>query len=285
MAYSVVYDENQPAPFLQWQNMPEKTKVIFTYYECEYCGGEGYTSVSVFLPDLNGESGLLLFRYNDAYKFYVICARVLIDMEYKRLYFHSVIVYHHLKYHSDDQNYYFGGVKYLRKLDKKRNVDNGYLGGNIIRSLVNTFFGQDWRYCLEYKKRQQKWQYERARKFVMNQAKYFDKDNVLNYDIYNEIAKHTMKWTNIPKTSNADIVHILDMCNVYIGGEQHKLPWRRIIGVHDIKTLDTVSLAPEMIIEIIEYIFYDCYGCWINPETLVLIEKSIGKAKTSMKCR
>jgi hypothetical protein len=232
MAYSVVFDvpnysKNKftsfrgTTPFMKWisDDAEDRQSVLFTY---DVHHGPDICEHTMFVPDTNGKTGYMLFVCDADYTFIDVCARVLIDVERKMLYFSSLIVDYECIFWGEEKKY-VGGMKAFKKMDDHQ---------QIVQNMVERFFGMDWRFSLGYSKYQKKSHAKKNEKRV----KLFDAGSVLNNDMYGEILRMMSDWTDVSRVTSDDIKHLKQVAVDNVGaveGWGRYYAWNSTIAVYN----------------------------------------------------
>jgi len=231
MAYSVVYSvpkysrnkfssfkgNENISPYMNW--LKKKENVLFSFDEhrgCDIC------THLTFIPDLDTESGVLLYRYNGDYTQFDVCAKILIDVDKKTLYIYNCIMdFEHFPPGSGNNDIKFqGGIKAFKKEEEY---------SYVINNMKNLFFGEDWRCYNRYTRKN----ICKDRKKIFKQLKNLTH---LPYDIHEYIANTMIKWQNIKKITFEDIDQFKKLAEKNIGASASDwgkiYVWGGVIGVY-----------------------------------------------------
>lgn len=233
MAYTVVYSvakyscnkfssfkNENISPYMRWYKNDLKESVLFSF---DNHRGSDICTHLTFIPDLDSESGILLYRYNGDYTQFDVCAKILIDIDKKTLYIYNCIFdykYFALGSRSNDIKFQ-GGIKAFKK-----EVEYSF----VINSMKDLFFGKDWRCYNRYTKKN----ICKDRKKIFKQLKNLTH---LPYDIREYIANIMIKWQNIKKVKYEDIDLFNKIAENNIGAVATEwgkyYAWGSVIGVYN----------------------------------------------------
>lgn len=223
MAYSVVFDvpklsANTNMPFLKWYAQKERTDVLFSFSD-----HHGDTCKQIMLvPDSTGETASMLYLLDGDYVFTYVAAKLLIDVNRKKIYISSIIVDHECIFWGEI-NQITGGIKSFKKIQDHQ---------DIMRTIVGKFFGDDWRFSLRYTKYHQK-SYTKKDKL---RIKMLDEKGVLNEDVYEQIINKMKNWNDSSHIiTRDDMKYMNKLASDNIGvnyGFGIKYAWNKTIAVY-----------------------------------------------------
>jgi hypothetical protein len=228
MAYSVVYKSNKnysnftsninESPYLNWLKEKPTSKVIFSYNN-NY-GPEIFKHLH-FIPDLYDHTGILNYRYNGEYTDYYIYAKVLIDIDNKKLYLYNCIMdFNHVRFSGNDTKF-IGGIKAFKNLK---------CYNEIIDNMTKLFFGEEWHCYSRYKKKN----YVKDKKKSLKMLKSL---TYLPHDIHEYIANIMVKWKDITKITLEEYKLLINKIDENIGASVNQYsnlyPWGCVIGVYN----------------------------------------------------
>ena len=234
MAYTVVYSvprysrnkflsfkqDDNISPYMNWYKNNLKESVLFSFDEHR---GPDICIHLTFIPDLDTESGVLLYRYNGDYTQFDVCAKILIDTDKKTLYIYNCIMdFEHFPPGSSNNDIKFlGGIKAFKKEEEY---------SYVINNMRDLFFGKDWRCYNRYTKKN----ICKDRKKIFKQLKNLTH---LPYDIHEYIANTMIKWQNIKKVTYEDINLFKKIAENNVGAavsEWSKIyAWGSVIGIYN----------------------------------------------------
>jgi hypothetical protein len=164
---------------------------------------------SIFIPDLNGLSGLLYFFKEGTCSRYYVAARVIIYHEKKLLYIQSIIFHFESKFREIDIN---GGIRSYKK-NKLESHDK------VFKNMTNIFFGNDWHFHFGFTPFYKKNIYKRYLKKIKQCFQ-----NVVPNDICDLLAKKsTSQWDDVPDITISDCIILSDISNQHINKETNKV--------------------------------------------------------------
>lgn len=218
--YTIEYKDDK-RPYGEW--LKNKTNVIFQYHD--HCHHE--CMHSIFLPSLDGNSGLYYFTLNGEYAITNLYANVLIDAERKIIYMYSVIFEYSNYGYKDIEN---GDIIQLRSGEYTEN-DIGYYEEHLKK-----FFGEDWIVSYNYTLKVHK---KRMKKFRNKLNRIIKANNKFIPDQIKQIILiKCCKWINCTKISK-DIQNKLLKTFETHGGKIPTpdgccyYPWGKIIALYD----------------------------------------------------